>query len=525
MTASLAATVGKVFTPPARAAWLLRTWSVFEAWRDGASVCDPTAGDGVFILSLLRMARDRGLAVTQEMLRRLAVYDVDPQSILRFRAAARALLPGLEPPRAEARDIILSPPRMRFDMLIGNPPWANFTDLPEEYKEVLKPVYLREGLVGDRRMTLLGGSRVDIAALVLQITLGRLLKRKSEAYFYVPLSLFCGDDAHKGFRAYRANARDFAVRVVYEFTRTRVFSDVATAYCCAAFAMDSPHAFPVRYLREADGSGTPPRLPAPGDMPSAGQWEEHAAFPLLERDDAWRIRPRDAGPPPAPAARLPELPRPRQGINTCGANDAFIFDAPPEGLPARFLYPLATGTLWKAQDPTPRKWVLLPHDRETGKPLTPEELTDHPALLRYLLSVEHALRRRKGALIGAQMRQGRWWALFGVGAYAFAPFKVIWQAYGKRHFAPIILEHVNGQPWQANQAMQAYIPCQTREEAHTTLTALRHPAIQDTLSELNGAGRCNWAQPGKMRKVLAMFMRPHPLCAKGDLPRAKGSHD
>lgn len=611
MTNALAATVGKVFTPPARAAWLLRTWGVLDAWRAGASVCDPTSGDGVFILTLLDMARQSGVEITQEMVQRLALYDADAACILRFRTAARELLPHLDPPPAQARDIILSPPRTRFDLLIGNPPWANFTDLPEEYKEVLKPVFMREGLVADRRMLLLGGARVDIAALVLQIVLGRLLKRRGEAFFYVPLSLFCGDDAHRGFRAYRANARNFAVHTVYEFTRTRVFQDVATAYCCAAFALDRAQTFPVRYLREtlpcqphtslnptatADaatdgGEGAAPAFLAqapltaenfsepapcalagpqlteplsvepdltvldgasaadaetpalssalspawkhalaralahgvPGNAPDIhstcgachepsawpsmwpSMWEEHTAFPLHAPDDAWRIRSRHAGPPPTHLALLPELPRPRQGINTCGANAVFIFDAPPQGIPQNFLYPLATSAQWADPPGAPRKWMLLPHDRKSGKALTPEELHAHPGLLDYLLAAEHTLRRRKGAIIQSQMRLGRWWALFGVGPYAFAPFKVIWQAYGKRHFAPIILEHVDGQPWQANQAMHAFIPCATRRQAESTLAALRHPAIQDTLRELNGAGRCNWAQPGKMRKVLAIL--------------------
>jgi hypothetical protein len=34
--------------------------------------------------------------------------------------------------------------------------------------------------------------------------------------------------------------------------------------------------------------------------------------------------------------------------------------------------------------------------------------------------------------------------------------------------------------------------------------AHRAPEFQQLLSELNGGGKCNWAQPGKMKKLLGM---------------------
>ncbi len=63
--------VGEVFTPQRWAKWLLDRWGIFDRWVAGESICDPTAGRGVFALALLEEAKRQEVAVTGEMLNRL----------------------------------------------------------------------------------------------------------------------------------------------------------------------------------------------------------------------------------------------------------------------------------------------------------------------------------------------------------------------------------------------------------------------------------------------------------------------
>ena len=46
----------------------------------------------------------------------------------------------------------------------------------------------------------------------------------------------------------------------------------------------------------------------------------------------------------------------------------------------------------------------------------------------------------------------------GGSAVSTAPYKVIWEAYGKSHFHPVILNSEDGQVWQANQAHARFHP-------------------------------------------------------------------
>ncbi len=487
------AEIGKVFTPPDWAEWLITRWGVCEAWLSGATVCDPTAGEGAFALALMRLARARGADLTAELLSRLMLIELDPQHLRAFKGKARQEF-CVDFPETQllARDVIIHPPAVQFDFLIGNPPWANFTDLPARYKETLKPYFIAEGLVPDKRKVLLGSSRTDLAALVLKVVLGRLLGRNGFGCFYLPLSLFAGEDAHRGFRDYQANRRDFAIDEVWEFTQTRVFHGVGTSYGCARFEMDKRQAFPVRYFRE-----------------SSSDWIEHRAIPLTATSDPWRILAddeSDALPEPIDVALLPTQ-KPRQGINTCGVNQVFIFDEYPKRLPARFVFPLATKDIWKTGDTAPRRWILLPYDSQTGKPLPWPEIERHPELCRHLIKAKGVLENRAGTLIRASISKGIWWALLGVGPYCFAPYKVIWEAYGKSDFNPTVLHKDSGQVWQANQSMQAFIPCWSEVDAQRVCAGLKHPSIVALLQQLNGDGKCNWAQPGKVKKVLS-FHQP-----------------
>ena len=489
--------IGQVFTPLKWAEWLINRWDIFDAWLEGAHVCDPTAGQGIFPLAMLHIARRKGVSITRERLSRLTLIEMVPSHLERFTEDVRREF-GLDFPASQifCQDVILEPHPRKYDILIGNPPWANFSDLPTAYKKHLKPFFVEEGLVPDRQKTLLGSSRVDIAALVLKIVLGRLLKKNGTGHFYLPTSLFFGDGAHSGFRDYRARNssdsvdayRNFAVETVYEFSSTKVFEGVGTSYCCTKFRADTRQNFPISYFREL-----------------SGKWVEHKGLPLKSPTDPWRVV-RDLNELGAGATfevGLSPAQKPRQGVNTCGANRVFIFDEKPSYLPDQSLYPLATKELWRQGTVSPYKWILLPYHQQTAKPLTWDQIEKYPTLRDHLQSVQDVLQARKGTLLRAALKRGNWWALLGVGTYAFAPFKVIWEAYGKDRFDPIVLGSVDGQMWQGNQAMHAFIPCWTERDAQRIKTALEDPAITALLRQLNGAGKCNWAQPGKIKKILS----------------------
>lgn len=502
--------IGQVFTPLKWAEWVIEKWGIFDAWINGASICDPTSGQGVFILALLQIAKRNGISITNERLSRLSVIEIDLSLIEDFEKRVTHKF-NIEFSRLQVynKDIITDIHDIKYDILIGNPPWVNFTDLPELYKDRIKSYFIEEGLVQDKQQILLGSSRIDIAALILKIAIGKLLNNKGCAYFYLPTSLFFGDGAHTGFRNYNANCRNFSVSEVYEFTSNSIFKGISTSYCCAKFICDTIQHFPIPYFKESNTN-----------------WVEYKAFPFMDITDPWRIAKEneDFNIGETINIKLTSKQKPRQGVNTCGANSIFIFDKKPEKLPKEFIYPLATKDVWVNDSPTPYKWIFLPYCHQIGKPLTWRQIEKYDGLADYLNKYSKTLKSRKGVMLKSYMKKGNWWSLLGVGSYSFAPYKVIWQAYGKNDFNPIILGGIDGQPWQGNQAMHAFIPCWDKADAQRIKSLLENPEIPKLLRQLNGSGKCNWAQPGKMKKIL-MFDEGESNIIQGNLFKQYHSND
>lgn len=386
----------------------------------------------------------------------------------------------------------------KYDLIFGNPPWQNFVDLPETYKEEIKRYFFKFDLIGNSQKLLLGGSRIDISALVIQVSIKDFLNKNGEAIFFMPLSLLLNDGANKNFRTYSIGETKYSIETVYDFNSEDVFGGIATRYALSNFIRDKNQVFPIKYLRNEKSN-----------------WNEYMAKPLfhntdplsiisiLNKDSSIKIQP----------VTIKRESSPRQGINTCGANDVFFFNTLIEMnsemvivsnktmqniiLPRKFIYPLISSKNFKPNNKIATKWVLLPYNKN-GKPLDWNQIELYSELKDYLLQNKDLLSKRKGVMLNAMLKRGHWWAMLGVGDYCFFEFKVVWEAYGKTNFNPTIFQG----NWQANQSLQAFIPVKSMNEAERIQIGLSQKEIENYLLSLKMEGTMNWAQPGKIKKLL-----------------------
>lgn len=490
------------FTPRDWAIWLAESSGVVDAWLQGASILDPTCGRGDLLLGSIAAGIQRGRDLAQLPLHRLYGIEREPKYLRALIADCRREF-GIEFPRGNlhAADFLLDPLDLRVDALIGNPPWANFADLPAAEKHALKAEFTRYGLTPDRRRLLLGGSRVDIAALVVVRAIADKLNANGIAAFFLPLSLLIGDGAHAGFRRYRAGDAAFALTQAFAFGDIQVFPGVSTRFGAMFFRRDVSPSWPVPWNVHRNGAWVQ-QLAAPIEASNgalATARDQHALEQL-------KLRPRIV---------MESRQKPRQGVNPCGASrvyfvsglevidDAFArVDTPLSGkvvLPQQFLYPLMTSDQFAAKSAPPRRWVILPHDPVTGQPLTAEQLALMPELEEYLLRHRLTLVRRRGSWLKQWIDRGRWWALLGVGPYCFSPFRVAWPAYGATRFTP----QVFAAPWQGQQALHAHIACQSLAEAQRLAKALCDPRVERYLQSFGTSGTRNFAQPGRVTRLLS----------------------
>ena len=288
----------------------------------------------------------------------------------------------------------------------------------------------------------------------------------------------------------KKNDSNFELIKIWDFLDTEVFKDIATKYGVAYFKRNGKTNFPIPYFKMEND-----------------QWVNYLAAPIGSDNSPLSV-----------FASLKDMKKlsnsatitvrkdqmPRQGINTCGANSIFIFDSNniPSYLPEEFLFPLITKECFKNNKASPNKYILLPYDINSSKPLSEIELKKHKALYDYLQQHKKALISRKGVMLKSFMKNGLWWACLGIGPYSFTPFKVVWEAYGKKNFNPTVFSNEDNQLWQPNQAMQAFIPCKSFSEAKDLVKSLNDSNIEKYLKSMNVEGTCNWAQPGRIKRFL-----------------------
>ncbi|MCG2867542.1 MAG: N-6 DNA methylase, partial [Vulcanisaeta sp.] len=99
----------------------------------------------------------------------------------------------------------------RFDYVVGNPPWVNWENLPEQYREVSKNLWERYGLAKISGKTGLGKVKKDLSMLFLARSFDRYLREGGKLGFLITFTVF-KTQAGAGFRNFLAkNMRIHAI--------------------------------------------------------------------------------------------------------------------------------------------------------------------------------------------------------------------------------------------------------------------------------------------------------------------------
>jgi len=458
-----------VFTPARWARWALDRLDIPARTAGGESFCDPSAGEGAFALALAEAWAEGNGAFDPAWARRITLIDREGAFLEAFARSWHQRW-GFAFPEAHLieTDVVTRPPDRQFPLVAGNPPWVTYPDLPPADQDLYRPWFSQTGLVGKAADLLLGRSRLDLAALVTARVWEVLAAPGAATGFFLPMSLFHNEGAPGLWR------RRAVPRALFDLTDCRPFPGVSVRCGWAEFGGQPG---PAAYF-----TGGPDR------------WHEHRAV----QDDAegpWRLA--EVGAEDLPVLDLAAWQRPRQGVNTGGLNAAFHVTEPPAAVDPAYVHPLAG---------KPGRWILVPYDRQ-GR-LIDEGEVERSGLGRYWAPWKEKLAGRRGIFLGAQLTRGRWWALLGVGPYAFAPYKVIWSAYGKHSLDAQVYGPLDGSVWQADQALQAYIPCANDQDAQRVARFLNGPATAAYLEGLRAGGTRNWAQPGRISRLLRLEPGP-----------------
>lgn len=503
--AQLRHALGEYYTPDWLAAY---TWErgLALSGRDVRTLraADPACGSGTFLLQAIAGKRRAGCSL-EEILRTVRGYDINPLAVLTAKTNCLLALWDLleraegpvELPVGQADALDLGPENFQADLVTGNPPWINWEYLPSAYRERSRNLWTQYGLVTARGPAL-SFLKEDISVLLTYTAADRLLAEGGTLALVLRQGVFKSARNGAGFRRFRLpDGTGLRVLRVEDLAKLKVFPGAAAGAALFFARKGEDTRYPVPYaVWEKVGRGP---IDAFAPLPQAMERitvREQRASPAAPQDPAspWLT---------APAEELAGLEkllgsnpyRARTGVFTGGANAVcWLSVRGREGglvrasnivarakrkaeqvevlLEPDHLYPMLKGGGIRRWRTSYDAYILCPHTAQTKlRPVPWERLEEEcPRTAEYLASFREVLDQRKGFAGWERFIQQReFHAVLRVGAYTFAPWKVVWK-YIATQFVCAVVGTVDD-PWLGRKLLLPnekvmYVATESEEEAY-----------------------------------------------------------
>jgi hypothetical protein len=349
---------------------------------------------------------------------------------------------------------------VRFDYVVGNPPWVNWESLADEYRDATRELWREYGLLtGQGQLERMRGGKKDVAMLMLYVSVDNYLRDGGKLGFVITQTVFKTKGAGDGFRRFRLGQEGPRLKVVsaHDLVELQPFEGASNRTAAVVLEKGAGTEYPARYslwrrakpgrigvdlsLREVEERTTRTALSArpvnEAELTSPWLTASSATLRALERV---------VGPSPYQA---------HEGANTGGANGVYwlhVLERRPEGLllvenlydvgktkvkrlqaliEPHLVYPLLRGrdvSRWRTE---PSASILLPQSRERQREGIPENILkiDFPYTYAYLKEFEEVLAARADRRYypGASP----FYTMRNVAEYTFAPYKVVWPEVGR----------------------------------------------------------------------------------------------
>ena len=344
-----------------------------------------------------------------------------------------------------------------FDYVAGNPPWVNWENLPDEYRQRTAHLWQKHNLFMHRGLKArLGGAKDDISILMLYIAMDNYLKDNGKLGFVITQTVFKTKGGGAGFRQFRlGSGTPLKVLSVDDMSELKPFEGAANRTSVVIIQKGHKTTYPVSYsFWRKKGKRT--------TIPLGSSLSE--VIKLTKRSQ-WIARPVKEGQRTGPW--ITGRPKALEGISkcvgksnykaragTCGwANGVYWLDVVakrPDGvlvvsnlselakkkvdnieaaLESDFVYPLLRGEnvqMWKGVS---KHYILIPQDSNDPSKAYPEGglKTDYHRTWAYLKRFEDVLRERIGFRKYFNPKRDPFYSIYNVGKYTFSPFKVVWR--------------------------------------------------------------------------------------------------
>lgn len=512
-------TLGEYYTPN----WLANFVLNRIDYRGKRSLLDPACGSGTFLILAYQRLLQAGIA---DPLSKIVGIDVNPLACLSAKANLilnmsawdeQIILP------IYCADSLLNPPDIgEFDVIIGNPPWVNWETLPEDYRQETKSLWERYGLFPHTGFdTILGKGKKDISLVLTYAVIDNYLSKTGTLAFIMTQSVLKTGGSAEGFRRFEFGEKKIKPSHVDDFSKLRVFSGAETKPIVLILTHDAPPQASY-YLWQSAGKRTI-KDDADDDIIDSLSYSDFIAEPIDTPTSAWLTGKKAALTAVRKVVGKSDYTA-HAGVYTGGANAVYWLDILEKKdnrllvrniiqgskrpvpqvetwLEADFIYPFLRGrdvSQWGAK---PSAHILIVQDPVTRQGYDEQWLQkNYPLTYNYLKQFETNLRQR--ATYKRYFRDTvPFYTMFDIGAYTFAPYKVVWHGFGKKRMEAVVIGSINDKPIMTNQAMHPFIGLENEDEAHFLAACLNSAPFEFAVISHTQSGGKSFAQPGILERL------------------------
>jgi hypothetical protein len=356
----------------------------------------------------------------------------------------------------------------RFDFVVGNPPWIRWGYLADEYHRLTVKLWHHYGLFSLKgHQTRLGAGEKDFSMLFTYACADRYLKDGGVMGFVITQEVFKSKGAGEGFRRFRLGSQgpDLQVLAMEDLVQLQPFQGAANKTAIFTLRKGAATTYPVDVLewrRKAGVGKIPPEWPLAKVLENTTRTPMHA-IPVDPGHPASSWQTADQANLLVTAKLKGANPyKARLGarVEPYGVFWLNLKEVRPDGqlvvenqhergkrevprlsctIEPDLVYPAVSGgDLVRFGVKTPF-YLLISQNPATRAPYPEDWMLDHaPLTLAYLRHFEKILKSRGSNVVRQFAEKTEFYAMFGIGSYTFARYRVVWKRMANRMAATVL---------------------------------------------------------------------------------------
>ncbi|MEM3451862.1 MAG: N-6 DNA methylase, partial [Nitrososphaerales archaeon] len=397
----------------------------------------------------------------------------------------------------------------KFDFVIGNPPWINWENLPEFYRNSTKELWNKYGLIEMTEGIGLRGIKRDIATLFVARCFDQYTNENGILSFLIPYNVIKTQGA-AGFRNFLTNKCE--VTIVHELSELHPFEG-ATNRTGLLVIKHGKTNFPIKCkvwsYHKSGGISQEAELSEVNKITKQFSMDL-APIETTKPKSPWILVTKKSLDVIKKVVKESDYRGYEGSLNALNGvylinilsnlKNKLLVENLAEGgkrsvkkvkttVDIDLVYPLVRGKDTKRWYSKHFKYIIFPHDPKTGEPFKEDQLKiGYPDTYKYFLNFKDVLKARKiKPFLGSTKSNYPFYMVDNTGKRTFEPFKVIWKdisgkisAKGEFGGATVLspIEDIIGKNIPIVDVTLFFIPCKNSDEAHYICSILNSSITQ-----------------------------------------------